>query len=267
LRLGCRSRTELRSDAQAYLRMSDLLVKTTTSSGGGDGQRHVGLSVIIPVAAGESAWRDLLKDLAELPASAEVLLAAVEPVPSDLSESCGRLPFRPRWLATRQGRAAQMNDATRSAAGEFVWFLHADTRLPIGTVDTLGNALEARPECLHYFKLRFFDGPACLKLNELGVALRCRMFGLPFGDQGFCLRRELFLQLGGFDEGAPYGEDHLLVCAAKRRGVALHQVGGFIATSGRKYAERGWLRTTARHVGLTLRQAVYEAHRVRRTPE
>ena len=54
-------------------------------------------------------------------------------------------------------------------------------------------------EALYYFSLKFDDG-RILRLNSLGANLRSRLFSLPYGDQGFCLSKELFLRIGGFPE-------------------------------------------------------------------
>ena len=225
------------------------------------------LVVIIPVGREEDAWQTLLADLSQqLPAETPILFSAVEGEPAAFGPAvaaCGLLAAR--WIVTRPGRAAQQNDAA-AFAGEIIgagdaavlWFLHADTRLPPGAFAEVTRSVTAKPQGLHYFRLRFYDGPRRLRLTEIGVALRCRLFGIPFGDQGFCLRRSLFLKLGGFDESAAYGEDHLLVWTAKRAGVPLVRVPATLATSGRKYARHGWTRTTLRHVWLTLKQAVLQ---------
>lgn len=220
------------------------------------------LSIIIPVGPGEEAWAGLLSDLAgQAPEGYEVLLAAVEPVPVGFDPaSDGRL--RVRWVTVRPGRAMQMNDAAREARGECLWFVHADTRLPATAVAALSERIAAHPTALDYFGLRFADGPRLLRLNEIGVALRSGLFGLPFGDQGFCIRRDLFFRLGCFDEAAAYGEDHLFVWTAKRNRVPLVQVPLALRTSGRKYARSGWAATTCRHVWLTVRQAVPQALRL-----
>jgi hypothetical protein len=90
---------------------------------------------------------------------------------------------------------------------------------------------------------------------------------MPFGDQGLVLARSTMAALGGFDESAPYGEDHLLVWAAHRGGVPLRATGARLLTSARKYQERGWLQTTSAHVLLTYRQAWPELLKlVRRSP-
>jgi len=68
--------------------------------------------------------------------------------------------------------------------------------------------------------------------------------------------RTTWTRLGDFDESAAYGEDHLMVWRARSLGIRLVELPIRITTSGRKYRERGWLQTTAKHLVLTLRQAV-----------
>ncbi len=197
----------------------------------------------------------MLADLArQLPDDAETLLAVVAKM--DMSAP------RTRIVVCRPGRAAQMNAAAAVAEGDFLWFLHADTRMPPDAVAALLRSLAAAPDALHYFGLRFHDGPAALRLNAVGVGLRSRLLGMPFGDQGLCLRRSTFAALGGFDEAAVYGEDHLFVWTARRAGVRLRRVPATLSTSGRKYARGGWARTTARHLRLTLLQALPQAARL-----
>ena len=111
-------------------------------------------------------------------------------------------------------------------------------------------------EAASYFDLAFAaGGPWQMPLTAAGTWLRSHLFGLPFGDQGFCLRRASFMRLGGFDEAATCGEDHFFVWAAKRQGLALRCTGRSIATSARKYAANGWWATTWTHLCLTLQQA------------
>jgi GT2 family glycosyltransferase len=73
--------------------------------------------------------------------------------------------------------------------------------------------------------------------------------------------REVFERLGGFDPSHAYGEDHAFVWAARRAGVPVVAAGAPLYSSARKYAEHGWLRTTARHGWLTAVQAWREARR------
>ncbi len=216
------------------------------------------LSVIVPLLPGDQAWSELAPDLAHLPKGTEVLFASPRPPAGSEAEAPqldgGRL--RLAWLETPLGRAAQLNRAAARATGDYLWFLHADSRLAPGAVAALEDAVRLSPSALHYFDLRFAKGgPPLMPLNDWGVWLRSHVLRLPFGDQGFCLSRELFGKLGGFAENAPYGEDHLFVWQALRSGIAIRPVGSWLTTSPRKYRDRGWLRTTLRHQVLTYKQA------------
>lgn len=213
----------------------------------------VALSVIVPVGPGDRSWTRLLPSLLpQMGAGHELIITATEPAPHGFSPGV-------RWIAGPAGRAAQQNRAAGLARGRWLWFLHADSSLPPLAVHRLREALEAEPAALCYFDLEFEDGPRLMLLNEWGVRIRSRLLGLPFGDQGLALGRREFASLGGFPVGAPYGEDHLLVWAARRQGMRLRPVGSRLGTSARAYREGGWGRTTARRLGLTLRQALPEA--------
>jgi len=51
------------------------------------------------------------------------------------------------------------------------------------------------------------------------------------------------------------------VWRARRAGLPLRAIDAALVTSARKYAERGWLRTTLRHWRLTADQAWREMRR------
>ncbi len=120
-------------------------------------------------------------------------------------------------------------------------------------------------DALGWFRLAFRDdGPRLTALNAAGANWRARWLELPFGDQGLVLPHHCFEALGGFDEEAPCGEDHLLVWAARHAGLPLHCIPAVLETSARKYARHGWLQTTLRHTWLTLAQAWPQWRRIRR---
>lgn len=220
------------------------------------------LSIIIPVGPNETAWRDLLPLLVDVRGDAEILLASPEYQPGDWSEMQGTWGFEllnspVRWGKVSAGRASQMNEAARQAKGEFLWFLHADSEISTNSISTLLKSLEKHPTDLHYFDLKFqSDGPVLMTLNRWGVWIRSHCLKMPFGDQGLSISAETFRELGGYDDSLPYGEDHDFVWRARIAGLKLRPVGATIRTSARKYRERGWLKTTCRHVWLTWKQAL-----------
>ncbi|OIN86510.1 MAG: hypothetical protein AUJ12_06110 [Alphaproteobacteria bacterium CG1_02_46_17] len=213
------------------------------------------LSVIIPLAIQEQAWKSLLPDLAHLPPNSEIILALPEGAPHL------EIVVPHPWMTIRQvsegtGRAAQMNAAAHGAEGTQLWFLHADSRLREDTIPALLRRLRQYPDWLLYGDLKFLsDATHLMKINEIGTWVRSRVLGMPFGDQGLCIRKKLFHDIGGYPENVAYGEDHVFVWRARGRGIKLRPIEAPIYTSARKYRDRGWLKTTIRHVTLTYKQA------------
>lgn len=222
------------------------------------------IAVIVPMARGENAWPCLLSDLSNLPDSVQVVLVAVQPLTPaqkrQLSEICPRKKVS--WIIEHPGRAKQMNAGARFASADYLWFLHADSRVEMAQYQALLRSILKRPAQLHYFNLGFLpDGPCLTRLNGLGVWLRSHFLGIPFGDQGFCIGREQFFKLEGFDESLSGGEDHALVWRARFLGIGTCCTGSKIFTSARKYKENGWLRVTLKHISATFRQALSEIQR------
>jgi hypothetical protein len=151
---------------------------------------------------------------------------------------------------------------------EFVWFLHADSRLSTNCIAQLAAAIRQGGDKLYYFDLRFdSDGPALMRLNSFGANFRSRIFQMPFGDQGFCMRKTSWLKLGRFREDLPYGEDHAFVWAWRKRNRAIERIPASITTSARKYQSNGWWSTTKLHFLLTWKQAIACALDGRREPQ
>jgi len=198
----------------------------------------------------------LLDQLAALPPGDEVIVCRVQG-----SHAIGTATGWPDHLPllevlSPRGRARQMNVAAGRATGHWLWFVHADSRLHVDTLAALNAFVDRNEDALGYFDLVFRDdGPRLTAINAWGANLRSRLFGMPFGDQGLVVRRDRFLGLGAFDETLAGGEDHAFVWRAREQHLPLRRTGARLATSARKYNEYGWLRTTLRHLGLTVRQA------------
>lgn len=190
------------------------------------------ISIIIPVAPFEPALEALLKDLRPIEKEAEIL------------------------IIKGSARARQLNEGAQKATRDFLWFLHADSRLSTKTLGALLQSLSKNSEALHYFNLRFLpDGPPLMFLNEIGCWIRSRILGVPFGDQGFAVSKENFERIGGFPENVSYGEDHLFVWRARQKGIQLRGTGASLYTSARRYAETGWARLTWSYACRWTRQA------------
>ena len=149
-------------------------------------------------------------------------------------------------ILTAPGRGLQLDAGARATRGEWLVFLHADTRLEPGWT----AALRALPASVVGGAFRFaLDPPRrAYRWLEAGVALRCRLFRLPYGDQGLFARRAAYEAVGGF-RPMPLMEDVDFVRRLGRAGrLAFPPVRAF--TSGRRFERGGAAATSLRNLGL-----------------
>lgn len=212
------------------------------------------LSIIIPFAPNDMAWKELLLDLKEIPASAEIILVA-----ANETEKLQALKFETelplKIIFSALGRAVQMNAGAKAARNNCLWFLHADSRVDAACLNAL-NTFDYSKKSLGFFGLRFQDdGPRRMGINTFGVWFRSRFLRIPFGDQGFVISKSCFEMLGGYREDLNSGEDHAFVWKARKNGVRLLHLNASIRTSARKYKKYGWGKTTRLHLRETWQQA------------
>ncbi|WP_299181289.1 hypothetical protein [uncultured Neptuniibacter sp.] len=228
------------------------------------------LSVVIPVGPEEpDIPQGLIEDLHLLPEGSEIILVGCDPIEQAvLKEQTDQVmnAYPVYWLFTAPDRGIQMNTGAAHASGQFIWFLHLDSRFSPALIDALLANLSRYPNSLHYCLLEFMsDGPSSMPLNSLGANLRSLLLGVPFGDQGFLIKKEKFNLVGGYPESVAYGEDHLFVWYARQNRVPLKCCWQKLRTSARKYERKGWLSLTLLYQRLWIKQAWPEFIRLLRT--
>ncbi len=142
----------------------------------------------------------------------------------------------------RPGRGAQMNYGARLASGRVLLFLHADTRMPPGFAALIVQCLDDPAIRAGAFRLAIDEAGPGLKFIERCANLRSRLFQLPYGDQALFLRRDDFLQLGGFPE-TPIMEDFFFIRKARKQG-RITILPEAVLTSARRWRRLGIIRAT-----------------------
>jgi rSAM/selenodomain-associated transferase 2 len=155
------------------------------------------------------------------------------------------------WIEAPLSRATQMNAGAAVAGGRWLIFLHADTQLPREWRDAVDAADRDPGVSLGCFRFALDSQSPFARVIEAGVAARVGVFGLPYGDQALFVRREVFEAIGGYAV-VPIMEDVDLVRRLRAEG-RLFRSRLRAVTSARRWEEDGWIRRTARHLGLILR--------------
>lgn len=146
-----------------------------------------------------------------------------------------------RIVTGAPGRGGQLNRGARAASSGRLLFLHADCRLPEGWFEAVTAALDDDEVALAAFSLHTAptDGrePGLWRRVWLSLFdLRSRGWGLPYGDQGFAMRRETFGGLGGFPE-IPLMEDFEMARRCRRVG-AIRRIPLAVTTTARRFEAR-----------------------------
>jgi len=184
------------------------------------------------------------KTLAGLPEAADTEIIVVDGGSADGSGGVAANFPDVRLMQVPKGRGSQMNAGARTARGQFLVFLHADTSLGPEHLAALRRAAADPKFLAGAFKLRLAPSLPALRLISWGANLRVHLFGLPYGDQALIFRRDLFEALGGFSLRRP--EDLDLVIRV-RQFTRMRILTPPIASSGRKWLQQGYFYTTLRN--------------------
>lgn len=206
------------------------------------------ISVIVPALDEEARLPACLGDLAAEGGDVEVLV--VDGGSRDATRAVAASFPGVRVLAGRRGRARQMNLGAAAARGDVLWFLHADSRVPPGALLEIERILRDPRVVGGAFRFAVDSPRWVYRLVELGVRIRSEVLGVPYGDQGLFVRREVFDAAGGYAD-VEVMEDLYLVRTLRRRG-GLRVLPLPLVTSARRWERRGVLATTVRNLGLVL---------------
>ncbi len=153
-----------------------------------------------------------------------------------------------RCLVSERGRAIQQNSAAARASGDVLLFLHADNWLAAGAIGQIRTALAGSRVTHGAFRQQIEARGIGYRALEWGNAQRVHWLGLPYGDQGIFMRREVFVESTGFPE-VRLMEDLLLAKQLRRRSWPV-LLAGPLHVHARRWQQHGILRQTFRNWSL-----------------
>lgn len=199
------------------------------------------ISVIIPTLNEEQAIGSTIRDLEGSDIDELIVVdGGSSDRTAEIAEALGA-----QVLYGPANRGCQQNLGARQAKGSVLLFLHADTVLSSGFADQVRTVLANPGTSAGAFRFRL-DAPGWkMRLIERVVAMRCRAFGLPYGDQAIFMSRATFDRAGQFAE-IPVMEDFDLLRRLRKLGT-ISLADGTATTSARRWHREGVWRVTLRH--------------------
>jgi rSAM/selenodomain-associated transferase 2 len=205
------------------------------------------LSVVIPVVDHEPALAPCLEGVRAGAWGEDIetiVAAASEHTAAAQTAAAGGATV----VAAEQGRGWQLGAGARASRGEWLLFVHADTVLGAGWAEEAGAFMDEprNAERAGAFRLALDDPAAAARRLEAMVAWRCRVFGLPYGDQGLLISRAFYDRLGGFAH-VPLMEDVAFVRRIGRGRLQFFETAAL--TSAARYRRAGYVWRSARNLG------------------
>ncbi len=148
-----------------------------------------------------------------------------------------------RVIEAPRGRGKQLRAGAEAATGDTLLFVHADTVLAPDWV----AAVKGFTGQAGYFRLAFSgEDQRAVRVARL-ANFRARAFGLPYGDQGLLITRDLYDHLGGYRD-LPLMEDVDLI---RRIGAKnLRELDAVATTSPVRYERDGWIARPLRNLSI-----------------
>lgn len=210
------------------------------------------ISIIIPAYNEIAVIRRTLAHLRALPLSQACEIVVVDGHP-DRTTLAVIPDGAARKIASPKGRGRQMNAGAREAGGDILLFLHADTFLPEGGIESVLRAMTAPDVVAGAFDLGIDSSRRVFRVIERTASLRSRMTRIPYGDQAIFIRASLFRRMGGFAE-IPIMEDVELMARIKngvrRDGGRIVFLPERVRTSARRWEKEGIVYGTLRNWAL-----------------
>ena len=190
------------------------------------------LSIIIPTLNESKRLPLLLSDLSEINNKSEILI--IDSTSKDKTRDIAFINGTRFYKVNKKNRGLQLNYGAQKAQGEWLLFIHADSRLKLNWSRKIEDILKRDSNFIYYFNFKVNNKSFTYRFLEFFVNLRCFLFKTPYGDQGLLISKKNFKTYGGF-KTIPLMEDFDFISRINKKN--LRSLKTPIFTSSRKWDE------------------------------
>ena len=154
------------------------------------------ISIIIPTINEANNLPLLLSDLSNIYKEGEILIidCGSEDKTIDIANIYGAKVYK----SLERNRGLQLDMGAKNSKGEWLIFLHSDTRLTHDWFTKIKSFLKGHKNFIYYFKFKINDKKIIYRLLEVLVNFRSKYLKQPYGDQGLIIHKEIYLKNNGF---------------------------------------------------------------------
>ena len=206
------------------------------------------LSIVIPTINEALHLPLLLSDLNVWPNDFELII--VDGGSIDLTISIAQIQGVDVIKSPKKNRGYQLKTGASNARGDWLLFLHADSRLRIGWVRSLSQIIQNKKskKFAWYFDFKIKKNNLEYRFLEIAVALRSLFLQHPYGDQGLLIHKDLYYKTGGYSSLKIMEDIDLITRITKK--TKLKRIRESIYTDDRKWSNSNIIKRAIKNYKL-----------------
>ena len=189
------------------------------------------ISIIIPTINEANNLPLLLSDLSIIQKVGEIII--VDCGSKDNTIDIANIYGAKVYKSKERNRGLQLDLGAKNSKGEWLIFLHADTRLTNDWLIKIKSVFKEDKNFIYNFKFKINNKKKIYRVLEVLVNFRSRYLKQPYGDQGLIIHKSIYLKNNGFRK-IPLMEDVDFFRRLKNK-EDLKQLNLPIFTSSRKW--------------------------------
>jgi len=154
------------------------------------------ISIIIPTINEASNLPLLLSDLSSIQKEVEIII--VDCGSEDKTIDIANIYGAKVCISKERNRGLQLDIGAKNSKGEWLIFLHADTRLTHDWFKKINSFLKRNKNSIYYFEFKINHKKIIYRVLEILVNFRSKFFKQPYGDQGLIIHRTTYFKNNGF---------------------------------------------------------------------